>query len=76
MPGDRYTKDELRRLAWLKFHHAPTSLILRELGRHTEASLDMAWANLKGALAHDTAAMREVADELDADPYFEGWREA
>ena len=71
---DTYTKAELFQLARLKFHHAPTSLILRELGRHTESSIDMAWANLRGDLPNASELMREVADELDGDPYFEGWR--
>jgi hypothetical protein len=71
---EAYTKAELLHLARLKFHHAPTSLILRELGRHTESSIDMAWANLRGDLPNASERMREVADELDGDPYFEGWR--
>jgi len=51
-------------------------LALREFGRHTEASIDMAWANLQGRLPNASELMREFAAILDADPYFEGWRSA
>jgi hypothetical protein len=73
--GDEYTEQELKRLAWLKLVHAPTSTILREFGRHTESSLDMAWLNVQGKLPNASALMRQVAAELDEDPRFEGWRE-
>jgi hypothetical protein len=74
MPGDRYTLEELRRLAELKLLHVPASVILAEFGgRHTEASIEMAWTNIKGGL-HPSADMLAIGAELDrSDP---GWRDA
>jgi hypothetical protein len=59
-----WTREELKRVIWFKFYGAAPSLILREFGgRHTEASIDMAWE-----------LMRDVADEIDAGSYYAGWR--
>jgi hypothetical protein len=71
---DGYTREELRQIAQLKMLAVPTSLVHLELGRHTEASIDMAWQNLHGEM-HPSALMREVARELDDDLTFEGWRD-
>lgn len=72
---DEFTREELRRMAWLHmFVPDPVSLLLREFGTHTGASWAMAWANLKGEM-HPSALMVAVANELDADPDFEGWRD-
>jgi hypothetical protein len=72
---DEFTKEELRRMAWLHmFVPDPVAMLLREFGTHTEASWKMAWANLKGHM-HPSALMTEVAAELDADPKFAGWRD-
>jgi hypothetical protein len=72
---DEFTREELRRLAWLyMFVPDPISLLMSEFGTHTEASWKMAWANLKGEM-HPSALMVEVAQELDADPLYTGWRE-
>ena len=71
---DLYTREELKRIAHLKLLAVPTSLVHAELGRHTEASIDMAWQNLLGEM-HPSALMREVADELDRDRAFAGWRD-
>ena len=73
MPGDRYTVEQLRRLAELRLLHVPASVILSEFGgRHTEASIEMAWTN-KGGL-HLSADMLAIGAELDeSDP---GWRDA
>jgi hypothetical protein len=59
----------------MKVLAVPTSLILRELGRHTAASIEMAWSNMKGTLANASADMLAVADELDADAFYTGWRD-
>jgi hypothetical protein len=75
-PGqDEFTREELRRMAWLyMFVPDPISMLLREFGTHTESSWKMAWANLKGEM-HPSRLMQEVAAELDADPGFAGWRD-
>lgn len=71
--GDRYTLDELRRIAELKLLHVPTSVILAEFGgRHTEASIDMAWVGIQGGL-HPSADMLAVGVELDRSD--SGWRD-
>jgi hypothetical protein len=73
MAGDRYTLEELRRIAELKLLHVPTSVILAEMdGRHTADSIDMAWIGIQGGL-HPSADMLAVGKELDqSDP---GWRD-
>jgi hypothetical protein len=80
MAGDRanwdaFTREELRRMAWLfLFVPDPVSMLHTEFGTHTAASWKMAWRGLHGEL-HPSALMLEVAAELDADPLFDGWRE-
>ena len=73
MAGDRYTLDELRRIADLKLLLVPTSVIHSEMdGRHTADSIDMAWIGMQGGL-HPSADMLKIGAELDAsDP---GWRD-
>jgi hypothetical protein len=70
---ETFTLEELRRLAFVKMNHGPTSILMSEFGTHTEDSWEMAWANITGNLPNASALMLQVQAELD-ERYGAFWR--
>src|SRR5437870_1704122 len=74
--GDPYTMAELERLAYIKHMGGSVSILMSEFGTHTEASWEMTWKRITGELLDGhTDLTRAIAAKMDADPFYEGWRE-
>lgn len=76
MPGNLYTREELRQAVWLATMGVPLDGIARELPRHSADSIHLALLGVEGAPGiHSSEIERQLAEELDQEPRFAGWRD-
>lgn len=76
MPGNQYTREELRQAVWLATLGVPLKGIAQEIPRHSADSIHLALLGVAGEPGiHSSEIERQLAEELDQEPRFEGWRE-
>ena len=76
MRGNLYTQEELRQAVWLATMGVSLNGIARELPRHSADSIHLALLGVAGAPGiHSSEIERELAEQLDQEPRFAGWRD-
>jgi hypothetical protein len=76
MAGNLYTTEELRQAVWLATLGVSVEGIARELPRHSADSIHLALLGVAGAPGiHSSEIERQLAEQLDQEPRFEGWRD-
>jgi hypothetical protein len=76
MPSNPYTTEELRQAVWLATMGVSLEGIARELPRHSADSIHLAVLGVAGAPGiHSSEIERQLAEELDQEPRFAGWRD-
>ena len=76
MPGNLYTTEELRQAVWLATLGVSVEGIARELPRHSADSIHLALLGVAGAPGiHSSEIERQLAEQLDQEPRFAGWRD-
>lgn len=71
-----YTRDEHLRAVQLATWGMSVEVIALDVTRHSADSIHLALRSIGGEPGmHSSALEREIAEELDADPLFTGWRD-
>ena len=77
MTRDEYTEHEIRQAVWWATLGLDATMIARNLGRHSPDSVYLLLIGIAGQPdMHTSALSREVAEALDHEERFHGWREA
>lgn len=76
MAGNLYTREELQEAMWRATLGVPVETIALDLPRHSPDSIYLAILGVLGRPGiHSSEIERQLAEELDTDPRFEGWRD-